>query len=85
MYYMCATGWTTDFVFILNISGNQKEALLLLDSKKLNGVDESGNAALILAAERGINSSNNWSWKAKSCKWKSNRTANVKVMKKKFE
>lgn len=44
------------FHFILNVSGNQKEAQSLLNSNKLSLADENGNSALILAAERGDNS-----------------------------
>ena len=37
----------------MNNSGNENEAQLLLHKTNLNAVDENGNSAIMLAAERG--------------------------------
>lgn len=43
------------FEFTLNVPGNENEVQLLLDSTNLIAVDENGNSALLLAAEKGDN------------------------------
>lgn len=45
-------------MFILNFSENQNEAQLLIHSTNINAVDENGNTALMLAAERGDDKNN---------------------------
>lgn len=42
-----------DIVFMLNDLGNENEVQLLVHSTNLNAMDENGNSALLLAAERG--------------------------------
>lgn len=47
-------------LFILYVPENENEAQLLIHSNNINAMDENGNSALMLAAERGDNKNCFW-------------------------
>lgn len=50
---MYSTHTQLTIIYLLNDLGNENEAERLVDNTNLNAVDESGNSALLIAADRG--------------------------------